>query len=66
MSKHKEKPTILGFKPSHQDWDKVCELVDYFQEKITIGTVNVSDVLKTAVDDLYKKHIDPGERKGEK
>lgn len=62
----KDKPTIVGFKPSNQDWDKVCELVEYFQEQITIGTVNVSDVLKTAVDDLHKKHIDPEKRKGDK
>lgn len=66
MAANKEKPTILGFKPSAQDWDKVCELVDFFQEQITIGSVNVSDVLKTAVDDLHKKHIKPAKRKGAK
>lgn len=67
MSQNKKKPSIAGFKPSNQDWVKLCELVDFFQEKQVIGSVTVTDIMKVAVDDLYKKHIDnPKNRYGAK
>lgn len=51
------KPTILGFKPSLQDWEKVQALNEYFSSQLKIGTVSNSDILKMAIDELHKKYI---------
>ncbi|HER2162498.1 TPA: hypothetical protein VJS59_001637 [Streptococcus pyogenes] len=63
MPKDKDKPTILGFKPSDEDWSKASELVDFFQKQTTLGTIHVSGILRTALDEMYKKYIDPEKRK---
>ena len=49
-----KKPTVLGFKPSDADWVKVQELVTYYNDKQVIGSVSVTDVLKMALNELYK------------
>ncbi len=52
-----KKRQLVGFQANEKEVKMVQELVEYFSSKQEIGTVNVSDVLKTAISELHGKYI---------
>lgn len=59
MTKNNKKPSLVGFKPSEEEYKMIVELVEHYQKTIFIPGVKMSnsDVLKIAVANLYKEKI---------
>lgn len=51
-----KKPTILGFKPTNEDWAMFNDLLEFFNKQQVIGSVNNADVLKLAISELHEKY----------
>lgn len=58
MSEQLKKPSLVGFKPTPDDWKMVESLVHYFSNENKFGSVSVSGVLKLAIFEMHKKYID--------
>lgn len=54
----KKKPSIIGFKADEKYTNMIEELIKYFEKESSLNvTITYSDVLRYAVEELYRQKI---------